>query len=114
LTGSNFSNGVWTFTAADIPTTPDPQTPEAWFAANNTIINGWNSTGSNLNLNANIFEIGTPTLLPGAGSVLLTGGSTTGLPNFFTSVTYKGAFGATDWTTGGWVEWNPAVKNYGF
>jgi hypothetical protein len=114
LTGSNFSNGVWTFTAADIPTTPDPQTPEAWFAANNTIINGWNSTGSNLNLNANIFEIGTPTLLPGAGSVLLTGGSTTGLPTFFTSVTYKGAFGATDWTTGGWVEWNPAVKNYGF
>lgn len=110
LGSSAFANGIWTI--AD-PAQINSQAPEDWFTANNTIISGWNTTGVNLNLNANIFEIGTPTLLPGAGSVLLSGADFTGFPTFFTSVAYKGAFGTTDWTAT-WAEWNPSVKDYGF
>ncbi len=112
LGSNNFSNGVWTFEAANINT----ETPEAWFTNatnNNQIISGWNVSGNNLNLSPSIFELGTPTLLPGTGSILLTGASFTGLPAFFTTVTHRGAFGATDWTAG-WAEWNPSLVNYGF
>jgi len=72
----------------------------------------WND--ASLGLNLNMFEPlnGTPTLLPTAGSALLTGASFTNYTGF-TNVGYKGAFGTTDWTTGGWVNWNPQVTSYG-
>lgn len=117
LASSTHANGVWTIAdPANIPATPDPLSPEAWFDVNNDFISGWNTTGVNLNLNANIFQVGTPTLLPGTGSVLLTGASFTGLPTpFFTTTgTFRGAFGTTDWTATGWVEWNPNIKDYEF
>jgi hypothetical protein len=72
-----------------------------------------------LNINSNIFEPlnGTPTLLPGAGSPLLTGAVFTNFPTGaninagFQAVDYEGAFGTTDWTIG-WVNWNPALTDY--
>jgi hypothetical protein len=100
-----FSNGVYTLTAATI----GGLTAEAWFtdAANgNSIISKWTDAG----INANIFEVGTPTLIPTAGSPLLSGASFTNFTGF-ESVTYKGAFGATDWTTG-WTNWNPQLTDY--
>ncbi len=109
LSGSAFTGGAWTIAN---PAEIDGKEPEQWFLdSGNQIINGWNSPGSNLNLNANIFLLGTPSLLPGAGSILLSGADFTGLPSFFTTVTFRGAFGTTDWTAG-WAEWNPTVVDY--
>jgi hypothetical protein len=54
----------------------------------------------------------TPTFLAGSGSPLLTGaatGSTAG--TFLTSVTYRGAFGTTDWTQG-WTNFQPQQAEY--
>jgi hypothetical protein len=87
------------------------QNPIVWFAANNSIMKAWND--ASLGLSLSMFEPlnGTPTLLPTAGSALLTGASFTNYSGF-TNVTYKGAFGTTDWTTGGWVNWNPLNTDY--
>jgi hypothetical protein len=48
-----------------------------------------------------------PNLLPTTGSVALTGASFTGVQNdtFFDKVTYKGAFGTTNWASG-WTNFN--------
>lgn len=83
--------------------------PVAWFKSNNVdVLSRWSDTG----LNASIFEPlnGAPTLLPAASSKLLSGADFTGLTGFQV-VTYRGAFGATDWTTG-WVNWNPLGTDY--
>ena len=54
-----------------------------------------------------------PSFLPQAGSPLLTGAVTGGkLANsFFTPVTFRGAFGTEDWTTG-WTNFNPQGVDY--
>lgn len=53
----------------------------------------------------------TPNFLPKTGSPALTGASYTGMNSFFTSGTYIGAFGTTNWATG-WTEWDPQNKVY--
>jgi|688.fasta_scaffold49468_2 hypothetical protein len=110
--GSNpFQNGVFTVTEQQI----NSQNALPWFRTNNTVL----ANASTLNINSNIFEPlnGTPTLLPGAGSPLLTGAVFTNFPTGaninagFQAVDYEGAFGTTDWTIG-WVNWNPALTDY--
>ncbi len=103
----SFSNGAFgSYTEAKIGTV----SPINWFASNNIIKAAWND--ASLGINPNVFEPlnGTPTLLPSAGSALLSGADFTSYTGF-QSVTYKGAFGATDWTTG-WVNWNPQLTDY--
>ena len=88
-----------------------------WFLQNNTAVAKW--TDATIGLNPNIFEPrnGTPTLIP-TGS-LLTAGASFSDPVFANApsaikktITFRGAFGATDWTTGGWVNWNPQLTDY--
>ena len=52
-----------------------------------------------------------PNFLPAAGSPALAGSSFAGMNAFFTSTTYRGAFGATNWTTG-WTNWDPQNAAY--
>ncbi len=75
----------------------------------NTLLSKWTDSG----LSANIFDpLSAPTLLPTAGSPLLTGASFTGVVGAIdTTPTYRGAFGATDWTSG-WSNWNPLLTDY--
>jgi len=86
------------------------QTPIEWFETNNVILSKWTDAGISSNIFATNFGVTTPTLLPTAGSPLLTGANFTGL-GAFTTVAYKGAFGATDWTTG-WANWDPQTTEY--
>jgi hypothetical protein len=77
------------------------------------------SRGNSINTQAEIIGSGlisltNPTLLPPASSPALTGASFTNprLTNsFFTPVTYKGAFGTTNWTTG-WCNFDPQNTDY--
>ncbi len=102
-TGS-FSNGIYTLTAVQI----NSLDAEPWFTGEgNSILAKWQDAG----ISANIFEVGTPTLLPTTGSSLLSGASFTNFTGF-TEVTHRGAFGATDWTATGWVNWNPQLTDY--
>ncbi len=102
-TGS-FSNGVYTLTPAQINSLDS----EAWFQGEgNSILAKWQDAG----ISSNIFEVGTPTLIPTGGSPLLTGASFTNFTGFV-DVTHRGAFGATDWTATGWVNWNPQLTDY--
>jgi hypothetical protein len=81
----------------------------AWFnaaAKGNAIV----ADNASLNISA-AFNQTTPNFLPGAGSSLLTGASFTGLDAFFSTVTFKGAFGTEDWTAG-WTNWNPQQTDY--
>lgn len=93
-----------------------------WNASNETIVNTDLATVyAQLGLNQNIF-FGTatstgytqnPTFTVTAGT-LTTGASFTDpklSDPFFTPTTYRGAFGATDWTDG-WAEFNPIMKAY--
>ncbi|WP_443944033.1 hypothetical protein ACJVDH_14045 [Pedobacter sp. AW1-32] len=61
----------------------------------------------------NPFNLTSPNLLPTTGSIALTGAAFTGdqTDAFFEKVTYKGAFGTTDWTTG-WASWTPKSNTY--
>lgn len=52
-----------------------------------------------------------PDFLPQAGSPALTGASFTGMNAFFTSTTYRGAFGTTNWTAN-WTNWDPQNTVY--
>ncbi|MFM2139597.1 MAG: hypothetical protein RJA57_1904 [Bacteroidota bacterium] len=52
-----------------------------------------------------------PNFLPVTGSPALSGASFTGMNSFFTSTTYRGAFGTNNWTTG-WCNWDPQNANY--
>lgn len=82
----------------------------AWFTTssyNNTILDKWQDAG----INASIFELGTPNVLPTSGSILLSGASFSGLPSFFETVAFRGAFGTTNWTSG-WVDWNCSLTQY--
>lgn len=52
-----------------------------------------------------------PNFLPVAGSPALSGTSFTGMNAFFTSTSYRGAFGTTNWTSG-WCNWDPQNAAY--
>lgn len=58
-------------------------------------------------------EATAPIVLPLAGSPLLSGADFTdaNLGTGFETVTYRGAFGTTDWTAG-WANWNPQQTAY--
>jgi hypothetical protein len=82
----------------------------AWFntaSFNNASLAKWEDAG----IDASIFELGTPGVLPQAGSILLNGASFTGMPAFFQQVNFRGAFGTTNWTAG-WCDWNCALTAY--
>ncbi|MFN3918105.1 MAG: hypothetical protein ACK4K0_10220 [Flavobacteriales bacterium] len=82
----------------------------AWFntpAFGNSALDKWQDAG----IDPTIFDLGTPNVLPQAGSILLSGANFTGLPAFFQQVNYRGAFGTTNWTQG-WVDWNCALTTY--
>jgi hypothetical protein len=58
------------------------------------------------------FNLNTPNFLPMAGSPALTGAVYGGvLDNYFTSGTYRGAFGTENWLTG-WTNFNPQTTVY--
>ncbi len=59
------------------------------------------------------FNLTNPSFVPQAGSPLLSGAdfSNANLQGYFTPVTYKGAFGATDWTDG-WCNFDPQNTTY--
>ncbi len=52
-----------------------------------------------------------PNFLPVTGSPALSGASFTGMNPFFTSTTYRGAMGTTNWTSG-WCNWDPQNAVY--
>ena len=52
-----------------------------------------------------------PNFLPAAGSPALSGASFTGMNAFFTTTTYRGAFGANNWA-GTWTNWDPQNTTY--
>jgi hypothetical protein len=63
---------------------------------------------------ANPFNLTDPDFLPVTGSPLLSGGAFTNTrltDPFFTPVTYRGAFGTTDWTSG-WCNFDPQNTDY--
>lgn len=65
-------------------------------------------------IGANLVSLTSPSLLPATGSPALTGASFTNsrlTDSFFTSVTYKGAFGTTNWTSG-WCNFDPQNTDY--
>jgi len=101
---ATFANGVYSFNQLPIG---GRNNAEEWFTANgNTILPKWQDAG----ISATLFDVGAPTVIPNAGSPLLSGASFQGLTGF-ENVTFRGAFGATDWTRG-WAEWNPQLKEY--
>jgi hypothetical protein len=57
------------------------------------------------------FNWDAPNYLPKTGSPALSGASFTGLDAFFTTVTYRGAFGTTNWLTG-WASFTPQTNVY--
>jgi hypothetical protein len=108
-----FANGVFGYTTGELQISS--LAAPLWFvgsalngADGNTLLSKWTDSG----LSATIFDpVSAPTLLPTASSELLKGASFTGLTGFDTTPTYRGAFGATDWTTG-WANWNPQTTDY--
>lgn len=59
----------------------------------------------------NISNLNAPNFKPAANSPALTGANFTGLNSFFTVGTFRGAIGASDWTTG-WTNFNPQTTVY--
>jgi hypothetical protein len=106
----SFANGTFTYTTESQITTDATRTAAEWFATGNILKTAWNDV--TLGINSSVFEPlnGTPTLLPAVGSILLSGADFAGYTGF-ESVTYKGAFGDTDWTLG-WSNWNPQITDY--
>jgi hypothetical protein len=88
------------------------QNPDVWFTAaarNNSVL-----VTNDLLLVTSPFNLTAPNFLPATGSPLLTGASFTNTrltDSFFTPVTYKGAFGTTNWTTG-WCNFDPQNTDY--
>lgn len=57
------------------------------------------------------FNLTSPNFLPKAGSPALTGASFTGMDSFFSTTTYVGAFGTSNWAQG-WASFNPRSNSY--
>lgn len=84
-----------------------------WFETasfNNQLMAKWQDAG----VDPTIFDVGpAPKLTPNAGSILLSGAGFSGLPTFFEQVSYRGAFGATNWAEG-WADFNCIATQYDF
>jgi len=101
-------------TAIDAPSgqTWDAAAATAWF---NTA--GWDNSvlANNTDLMVNDpFNLSNPNFRPNAGSPLLSGANFSWSPitdSFFTTTTYRGAFGSEDWTAG-WANWDPQNTPY--
>jgi hypothetical protein len=79
-----------------------------WF---NDITFGNSIQYTNANLTSDPYAA-TPDFLPVPGSALLSGADFSGLNlSGFQQVTYRGAFGTTNWTQG-WANWDPQNTNY--
>jgi hypothetical protein len=84
----------------------------AWFTAtsrNNSVL-----ATNDLLLVTSPFNLTAPNFLPMTGSPLLSGALFTNsrlTDSFFTPVTYKGAFGTTNWTSG-WCNFDPQNTDY--
>jgi hypothetical protein len=61
-------------------------------------------------LNAPFYST-SPNFLPKTGSPALTGASFTGMNSYFTSTTFRGAMGTSNWTAS-WTNWDPQNKAY--
>jgi hypothetical protein len=57
------------------------------------------------------FNLNAPNFLPKAGSPALSGVDFTGIDGFFTTTTYRGAFGTTNWAQG-WASFTPKTNTY--
>jgi hypothetical protein len=107
-----FTNGTFGYNSGTSELQINGMAAAAWLAANNKVYPKWDNIG----ISASIFEPlnGAPALLPTAGSPALTEGTdfTAFSDSFFDkTVTYRGAFGTTDWTLG-WVNWTPQTTDY--
>jgi hypothetical protein len=86
---------------------------ENWFhteSFNNQLVDHWGLLG----IEASIFELGIPNVMPNAGSMLLNAARWDNTPkadSFFDQVPFIGAFGDEDWTEG-WAEWNAHSVTY--
>ena len=83
----------------------------SWFNTSgwgNSVVSDMNTLSLNLPMN-----LTSPTLLPGSGSPLLSGANFTGHVSdpFFQQVSYRGAFGTDNWTSG-WCNWDPQNTAY--
>jgi hypothetical protein len=91
------------------------QTPDVWYLSSATPNRNNSVLATNdLLMVTSPFNLTAPNFLPAAGSPLLTGALFTNTrltDSFFTPVTYKGAFGATNWTTG-WCNFDPQNTDY--
>jgi hypothetical protein len=82
---------------------------------NNTTLTTWSSLGT-VGLSSSLFHVNNATY-PSNPNFAVTSGtaasgaSFTGLDSYFQAVSYRGAFGSTDWTDG-WAEFNPQNKDY--
>jgi hypothetical protein len=101
----------------------NPSDVEAYWRANNQVIDGPNSDAitTSLGLSPDIFYGNNlANNYPGAGKFTVTGGTLASGADFtpaklndsyFDKVQFRGAFGATDWTAG-WAEFDPVDRNY--
>ena len=85
---------------------------KSWFAAHK------NDTATLAQVGLSSFSLSNPmsTVIPSVGSVQLSGADFTtstklSTNSFITPVSYRGAFGSTDWTAG-WSNWDPINANY--
>jgi len=88
------------------------QGAETWFLTTSRH-NEVKATNDLLMVN-NPFNLTAPNFMPASGSPLLSGAAFTNsrlTDSFFTSVTYRGAFGTTNWTTG-WCNFDPQNTAY--
>jgi hypothetical protein len=83
----------------------------SWFNTsgwNNSLVSDLNDMGLGIPVN-----LANPTLLPSGGSPLLSGADFSGNVSdpFFEQVSYRGAFGSDNWTSG-WCNWDPQNTIY--
>lgn len=111
--GTNIGNFSATGTPPVISITPAAQNIQDWFNLpnkNNTIVQTLSSIGiSSVNM-----ENPMATLMPAANSPLLTSGSFANprlQSSYFDRVSFRGAFGTTNWTTG-WTNFDPQNTDY--
>lgn len=78
---------------------------------NNKVLTKWQDAG----IDQSIYTSISPKVTPNAGSILLTAAKWDNTPKasgaFFEKVTFTGAFGTIDWTSG-WSNWNPQTTLY--
>ncbi len=108
----NVLSGMSTAVGVPADQTWDATAANDWF---NT--SGWNNTIYTNNSDLQVtdgFNLTSPNFMPMGGSPLLSGADFSWSPlmdNFFESVTFRGAFGSTDWTSG-WANWDPQNTAY--